>query len=711
MKLITAVIFITLISSASAAGNWASQSNTQTAIGNGLDSTIDQDASNAGLIIGDDNIVCQSNDQFADMEGIWATIVQDSANLILILGDRNTAMQDNWAGAWNWGSLISDIYQTQDSLGVIVGNENLLDQDNSADATISEGLGIITQDQTNNGLQLGYLNELDQSNDADAWLDSWWILGFNYAFADAYAYADATVIAESWRDGPYANADQSSYYDSAAFFVPSVPYIDQDQTNTGIQIGNNNYMNQANAANANIDALNAVFTYADARDASYAYAYAYANDPDRGFAWGAYADAYADANAGSKANGLFEPVYIDQEQSNVGVQVGCENDITQNNDADASIDSYIWAGADARANAYACGYSYEEIAEYNCPDCDASVRANAVAFSDANLKTINIRQDQASIAAQFGNDNEAVQSNIANADIDATVIARAKAYAWADAYGHAKDFVISSCPYVTVSSDATADASAIADLSTQTIDQDQSNLAMQIGDHNDISQGNYANALIDVTAIADIRSLADAHAYAWGWTDDGSYPDTGAEAYATASANVGASASIGATDMNQHQLNAGLQVGNANKLDQSNVANTEVHADIESTFVDGVSDSSVAINPGYAYASAIATKGTSTAMNFPGGNVLDLDQANYGLQIGDDNEMCQSNYADLFITGSDNTIYIDQANYGLQIGDDNEMCQSNYADIFIAGSDNLRIQTQANSDMQISTINLATMLD
>ena len=679
MKLITALILITLLlaSPGSSVGNRVSQSNTQTAIGNGWHSTIDQDATNTGLIIGDGNVVYQSNNQFADMEGIWANIIQDSASSILIIGDGNTATQDNWARAWNRGSLISDIHQTQNSLGVIVGNENLFDQDNSADATISEGLGIITQDQTNNGLQLGYFNELDQSNDADAWLDSWWIFGSNYAFADAYAYADATVIAKAWLDGPHANADQSSYYDSAAFFVPSIPYIDQDQSNKGVQIGNYNYMSQANAANANIDALNAVFTYADARDASYAYAYAYADDPDRGWLWGAYADAYADANARSKAHGIFEPVYIDQEQSNIGVQVGGENAIIQNNDADASIDSFIWAAADARANAFAYGNSYEKIAELNCPDCDSSVRANAAAFSDANLKTINIRQDQANIAAQFGNDNSIHQSNTADADIDATVIARAKAYAWADAYGYAKDLVISLCPEVTVSSDATADASAIADLSTQTIDQDQSNLAMQIGDHNDISQGNYANALIDVTASADIRSLADAHAYAWGWTDDGSYPDTGADAYATASANVGASASIGATDMNQHQLNAGLQVGNANKLDQSNVANTEVHADIESTFVDEVSDWSVAINPGYAYASAIATEGTSTAENFLGRNVLDMEQANYGLQIGDDNEMCQSNYAD----------------------------------IFPAGSDNHRIQTQANSDMQISTINLAAMLD
>jgi hypothetical protein len=627
------LVMLLVVSSALGAGSFASQSNSQTGLGNGGVSSVDQDAANTGLMIGDNNIMTQSNGQFGDMEGMFSSITQDSANSVIIAGDGNTVTESNLANAWNFG-LFADISQTQDNLGLIIGDENTMNQANGASATISTGISSISQVQSNMGMQLGDSNELDQSNNAYANLDNSWSYGAD-AYAGFMSLADASALF------PYSSATGSNPSNKYLSGLMWNPYISQSQSNNGLQIGDGNVMVQTNDANADINVLYENMAYANA--------YAEAAADATGISLFSFANAYANADALAEAisNGNFGLASIDQVQSNNGLQLGDSNVMAQSNDADASIDSTVVAYANANADSSAYASALEVLILGAGPTADADAYANANADANANMGAITVTQDQTNLAAQIGTGNELEQSNIANADIDATV----KAIAWADANADSSAFVEDrifwAYPSANADADADAYATANANLEDQIIDQDQSNLALQIGAFNYMSQLNDANAVIDLTAISDLSSDADATAYANGYTQTRRPRVPTADAYANslADADSTAYADVGSTSMTQTQSNNGLQFGFGNTMLQTNDADTSVFADYQTIWSDAESTSDSSSVAGTANADANANSNTFDDDYFAGDNVVTQNQRNLAAMLGSFDTVKQDNIA------------------------------------------------------------------
>ena len=427
----TVVLFLLmLISSASAGGNHLSQSNSQNAFSPGV--FVSQDATNMGIIVGDGNTLNQKNEQDADASGTMSAIFQDASNFGIQVGNGNKLFQTNKADA--------------DIRNLFWG---------SATAMLSQVL--IEQTQANLGIQVGDHNNLFQRNDADAEVE-------NVAIANAFDSLDS-------------QSELSTATATAIATLRNVK-ISQNQENFAVQVGDRNNLLQNNDADAEVENV------AVANAGAFASNDATQTPPTFSNVGGIAQDASSDATA-SAAAGLSH-VAIEQNQANLGVQVGDRNSLSQSNDADAEVENVAVANAGAFASndadltqtAYGFARNIGGIAQGASSDATANARST--------LRRVEIVQDQTNLGAQVGDRNSLFQSNDADAEVENAAVANAGAIASTNDHVSAVDILD---PKVDIES-------GFATLNEIAIKQCQKNLAVQVG-HNFAAQNNYADGQVE----------------------------------------------------------------------------------------------------------------------------------------------------------------------------------------------------------------------
>jgi len=420
--------------------------------------------------------------------------------------------------------------------------------------------------------------------------------------------------------------------------------IYQTSSNTAMVIGNGNYVSQYNGLNSenaasfgtiNQQAANDIIANGEQNTAiqnNYADAYLYGeldgifqtqnnlgaitgsmNQMDQSN--NAYAQTYANNSANDTLD--YSGPNINQNQSNSGVQDGSSNNLKQWNNEDAGIFSYSETFANSNANAYANDYA----------NTLASVKVAGL------IEPITINQNQANNAAQAGWGNSQQQSNSAETAIDSSI--SAIAYSSANASANS-DKVISG--NATATSDSAANASTT--VKSLTINQNQANSAIQTGNISSADQNNYANANIHADVHALSYSSASPHAQA-----SAAYANADADSDSVAFAD----AYLDSQYIEQNQLNDALQTGGYNHVFQRNNAYDNIN-------VTAISEANAATSPyarahsyyNWSGANADALGNAySSAQSRIGANVLSDSQSNTVTQIGNFNQIDQSNDANI----------------------------------------------------------------
>jgi len=614
MKCAALVIIIALLLSfpAFAAGNSIEQSNHQQINGAGYSSAIYQSSSNMAIVIGNGNYVNQYNELYSNNAAHLGYVSQDIANSIIADGEANSAYQNNYAYAELLGEMTS-ITQTQSNLGTITGTGNSMSQLNDAYA------------------------RLEEQNRSES-----------YSGANAKAFSNATAIGMN----PYEDENYSSEYaaNSSTFSNYQAPSINQQQTNSGIQQGNNNTLSQTSHEDASIYSYSSTYSGSD----SNAYADAYSNAIATGNLSSpyAFAKAYAKALASTDALEFIEPISISQSQSNTAAQTGASNAQTQYNYANASISSNIFANAYSKADAHAHGSDYQVITDGNCPYCNTTANASATASAVITLDSLKVSQDQSNNAIQSGNYSSANQENMGNASIYSYVGANSSSDVSSGALASSEDYMEDSCPNANAIAAADANAIAGAYIAAQYIEQIQSNNGLVVGDSNDLSQSNHATDVINLYAFAGAYDRTSPQASAHGYTEGDLFPSAGAYANATGNAYAKALTHIGANQLADNQSNDASQMGTGNSLTQSNNANSSVYFDLYSHGLDNFSPYAYIDQAGVAYANASYYASSNASVSFSAENIIKKTQENLAMMMSQSDTLAESNNADLNIPGS-----------------------------------------------------------
>jgi len=455
------------------------------------------------------------------------------------------------------------------------------------------------------------------------------------------------------RGHPYTegNSDVDYLTDSWGELDTIGPFISQYQINDGLQEGDSNYLNQNN--------YDYSYIYGAIYGSAYANSYAGAYSDSVAIATGnesypyAYAGSYADAIASANVLGIIGPITTSQTQSNSAVQTGSSNTQNQNNNAYASISGQISSYAVANANAYADGDAYEELPDYNCPECDVTASASSSASAASVVESVTINQNQANNAILSGQSNGADQNNYVNAWINAYVDAESYASSNPSAQAYDQDYVIWECPYLTATSDADANAYSSAYLASQYIEQIQSNNGIVEGTSNYLNQYNDAYDSIDLYAYSDADAGTNPWAYAHGYTDENNMA-ANAYAYAAGSANAYASAYVGANYLSDTQYNDALLGGEGNVLNQNNYANVYVSSYQSSWAADYFDPYDYQDHPGTAEANAVYNPSANASTSFEADNSIIKTQNNLAIMLNSWDQMSETNNADLAIPGSSN---------------------------------------------------------
>ena len=191
--------------------------------------------------------------------------------------------------------------------------------------------------------------------------------------------------------------------------------------------------------------------------------------------------------------------------------------------------------------------------------------------------------------------------------------------------------------------DATATADADAVLRKAAIFQSQKNLGIQVGHGNDMNQKNEADAELENVAVA----IADA-------TISNEEVGGNSNQYASSDASADAYASLSKVMIEQSQKNLGIQVGHGNDMKQKNEADAEVenkalalagaHASNLLVYVpDGNGDSN-----GITYQNAISLANSEADAKLSKAEI-EQSQRNLGIQVGNRNDLSEENEADVEI--------------------------------------------------------------
>lgn len=611
-KALAMIIALLLSFPAFAAENSVEQSNQLQANGAGCSSAIHQSSSNTAMVIGNGNYANQYNDLYSNNAAHVGYVSQDIANSIIADGEINSGYQNNYAYAELFGELTS-ITQTQSNLGTITGTDNSMSQFNNAYAQIEEQSRIES-----------------------------------YAGAYAEAFANATAIGTN----PHEDENYSSEYasNSSTFSNYQAPFINQQQTNSGIQQGNNNTLSQTSHEDASIYSYSSTYSGSD----SNAYANAYSNGiaTDNLSSPYALAEACARALASADALELMGPISINQSQSNTAAQTGASNAQTQHNYANASISSNIFANAYSEADAYAHGNDDQVIADGNCPYCNATANASAAASAIITLDSLRVNQDQSNNAIQSGNYSNANQENREIGNIYSYVGANSSSDVSTNALAFSEDYIENSCP--NADAIAAADANTIADahIAAQYIEQISSNNGLIVGDSNYLSQSNHATDEINLYAFTDAYASTSPQAFAHGYTEGHLFPSAGAYANATGSALAGAFTHIGTNLLADYQSNDANQMGIGNLLTQSNDAYSSVRFDLYSNGLDNFSPYAYVDQGGAAYAIASYSASSNASVSFSAENSVKKTQKNLAMMMSQSDTLAENNNADLNIPGS-----------------------------------------------------------
>ena len=641
MRIVTALLFVglLLISSASAAGNDLLQTNTQEASSSGV--FIHQDATNMGIMVGDGNTMIQKNEQTAEASGEMSAIFQEAANLGIQVGRGNDMFQKNEADAdivnLGVGSATATlkkvlIVQVQKNLGIQVGRGNDMFQKNDADAEVAnvavavanEGAEATTtvdadailskvaifQLQKNLGIQVGRYNDLFQKNEADADVEN-----VAVAVATADSLHEETLV-ENGQEIPFRSFIPVSSASADAFAKLSKVAIEQYQANLGIQVGRGNDMFQKNDADADVEneafASARAFASNDMLVDQYDLAGTVSNNGRATANANNYAEVMQDANsaASAGASAVLIKAEIEQNQKNLGVQVGIKNDMSQRNDADAEMEN----GAAAMAGAFTSNdMAVEQVAIAGAESNDFgllrgrtatatasnSLKLTQTAGSDASasaiarLSKVEIEQCQANLGVQVGIRNDMSQRNKADAEMENGAAAMAGAFAanaWSVEQGALANALAgnwrgaeSSATATTTAglgqtADSDASASSSAALGKATIQQCQANLGVQAGFGNILIQNNKADAELENGAAAMAGAFApnfpeeiemNAIELTLPSQTGSDTPQLIASIPATSADSQGASATLSKIWVSQCQKNLGVQVGH-NFLMQNN---------------------------------------------------------------------------------------------------------------------------------------------
>lgn len=397
-----------LLPSALAMGNVITQTNSQTASGAGV-GTITQTGANYGITVGSFNTLTQENVANAQLNAKVSAI----ANADLFGGaDASAARQNNGYYYKNGDAFVS-------------ASASFLEESSA----VIDGVSI-NQDQENIAIQLGCMNTMNQKNDANANINA-------IAYADAYALADAYARAEAFayancyicdnQDWEFAtDAIANANYDVGASAVADAEVsdvtINQVQKNLGIQVGDLNTMRQNNDADATIDVVVDLDARATAEADAIADVFieAYPNDGGWTHAYiNTNADARAQAHAGASA--AVKDISIEQDQKNIGVQLGSMNEMAQSNDADGVIEAnFVYGVSDSDTDfdqpPFAGVIIWGPTGSYYASDylpCSASASAYASAYAAETVENLHKVQTQSNIGVEVGIGNSLVQTNIA----------------------------------------------------------------------------------------------------------------------------------------------------------------------------------------------------------------------------------------------------------------------------------------------------------
>jgi hypothetical protein len=289
-------------------------------------------------------------------------------------------------------------------------------------------------------------------------------------------------------------------------------------------------------------------------------------------------------------------------------------------------------------------------------------------------------QNQVNNGAQMGKFNTMVQSNAAEADIEAVAFAEASAHADADSYAAACAPVVwkwKNFDWIKYGSnadafafaDAYAAAQANAFVGPSTIVQNQANNGVQLGKFNYMYQSNDASADIGAWARAEAKADADACASAIA-VGVPSVGDAVAIADSQACAGAVAQAIVSPNTIEQNQVNNGVQLGKFNSMVQCNIeaADIKAFADAKAEASAGASANACAIG-GYAYSDAYSSA-SGAASAYSGPNLIVQNQVNSGLELGKGGVLTQTNIANAEkpkIPTLDPIIIQNQANLGTLI--------------------------------------------
>jgi hypothetical protein len=635
MKKIMGVLAVLMILLPGAFANTVSQSNDGSAIGAGCQGIITQDGLNAALAIGAGNGITQKNDQSADSMGYFY-VDQDAVNAALAFGTGNSIFQSNTADGVG-----GVVFQKQLNAIVAMGHGNKVDQSNYAKAVEELPYSYITQCQTNLGMVAGKNNDLSQSNTADAALPK--------------------------------KCDK----------IEIDPVILQVQANNALQLGKANKMDQSNTVLAEIQACTGAGGCLAVGDLAPGYAWMW--DNGCWFTGDAYGSPMSYATIAPACT--YSAAY--QFQTNNGAQIGKGNTMYQSNFADAKI--AFAAFVDASADAEGCSGALAEAGDDNKPYTGAYAYASHYASADAAASAVvaptTVMQNQVNNGAQMGKFNTMVQSNAAEADIEAVAFAKASAHADADSYAAACAPVVwkwekignGFCDWGLVAHGSNADAVAYANayaaaqanavVGTSTIVQNQANNGMQLGKFNYMYQSNDASADIGAWARAEAKADADACSTA-GAIGVPCFGDAFAYANSQACAGAVAQAIVSPNTIEQNQVNNGVQLGKFNSMVQCNIeaADIKAFADAKAEASAGASANACAIG-GYAYSDAYSSA-SGAASAYSGPNLIVQNQVNSGLELGKGGVLTQTNIANAEkpkIPTLDPIIIQNQANLGTLI--------------------------------------------
>jgi len=577
MKNVALAIFIALLLTSSAfATNTMSQSNNQFA--SGTSTFIDQSAVNMGIQVGQGNNLVQNNNEFASVDN---TIVTHNAG--------------NGIAVPIAAAIISDV--------------------------------MITQTQANLGVQIGNWNNMIQNNFANAK-----IINKAVAIAKAVKANEDSIIQNPGASNTHSD-NSKEWATAIATAIAELKHvtIGQDQTNLGVQVGNGNNMRQNNFANAEITNVAVAKAKAvavndiDVSQGALAGAIAFGapgSSATPSETNTAHINAVANSFAVATAIADMEHITVDQDQTNLGVQVGNWNDMHQNNFANAEltnvavakskavgvndIDVVQGAGAFASANGYAfifpVAQAFATATASNTANINPQAIESSAATANADLKFITVDQDQTNLGVQVGNGNDMRQNNFANAELTNVAVAKSKAVGVNDIdvsqvagdvnsatthWVHTGPFpwsgywttpIASATASNTVTINPRANefskATTNADLKFITADQDQTNLGVQVGNWNNMFQNNFANA--------ELTNVADAKSKAVGVNDVELPIQVGAQNTANVLDNANkfdwkmANADMNRILIKQNQKNIGVQVGTMSLAIQDNKDNAEI---------------------------------------------------------------------------------------------------------------------------------------